>query len=249
MKVAKYREKLPQGFVYWGSDLDFDRPSLSSAEHVGTVTKIMNACRNSIVEEDRSIYISTEAFSEILRIRSKYKLKQIISNIDDDDKLNSGVLVNNKCEFIAFGEVFKLIIKEHFEATDNKRRMYLEVSEKVLLSLRDCESLKLLAFKNDMNYKDELKKLKSKRIRLYKINEDELTGELLDKKGSEFHHIRSKASYPKLALKIDNGVIVNKEVHKIITKEGAENEEQLEKLCIKMGWKTSWIFKFKSIFL
>ena len=88
--------------------------------------------------------------------------------------------------------------------------------------------------------------MKSKRIKKYFIQKDELTGESLISNTAEFSHIRSVALHSDLQLEIENGLIVNKETHEIITKENVQNEDDLYSLCIKNNWDTSWHYYYKN---
>lgn len=246
-KIVKFREELPRGYIYWGEDLVFERPQLGLGEYKGTVTRIMNSCKKCIVEDDLSIYIETNALNDILRVNSNNKIKRILADIDDEDKLLEGTVKNNDVDYIVFGEVIKLINRELVEARDESRRMYLKVAEKSLINMRDCDKLVALARKKDTIYDKELKKLKIKRKRFYKIKNDELTGDKLEK-DAHFSHIRSKSSYPKLALDIENGLLVNKATHNKITNLKIEDEEQLEKLCQDEKWRLEWKKKFNEKF-
>lgn len=247
-KIVKFKEVLPKGYIYWGEDLVFERPKLGLGEYKGTVTRIMNACQNCIVEEDLSIYVSTNSLREILRINASNKINRILADISDDDKLGDGTIKSSQVDYIVFGEVLKLINRELIETRDQSRRLYLKVAEKSLINMRDCDKLVVLAGQKDIIYNKELKNLKGKRKRTYKIKIDELTGEKLQK-DSHFSHIRSKASYPKLALDIENGLLVNKEIHNIITNLQIEDEDQLEELCKKERWSLEWKKKFDSRFI
>ena len=46
--------------------------------------------------------------------------------------------------------------------------------------------------------------------------------------------------YKHLSDQIENGLIVNKETHKIITERGINEENELKLLCEEMGWDTNW---------
>jgi len=91
--------------------------------------------------------------------------------------------------------------------------------------------------------------LKKRRIKTYKIKFDELTGLPLDTKNSDFSHIRSFSLFPGLADNINNGLIVNKNTHKIITEKNINDEEELYDLCIEMNWQTNWYDEFKENFI
>ena len=85
-------------------------------------------------------------------------------------------------------------------------------------------------------------------MKKYPTNVDELTGKKLDYQRSEFSHIRSVAVYPDLQLEIENGLIVNKETHDIITKENVQNEDDLYSLCIKNNWNINWYDYYRKFY-
>ncbi|WP_297632285.1 hypothetical protein [uncultured Clostridium sp.] len=238
-KIVKDKRELPQGIAYTGDELNFKRPEIGEGEHKGTVTRIVNACKDCIIEANTStVFISEDSLGEILRLRAEDKIRIILSNINEDDKYENS-------KYILLGECLKLINKEMNEARSESKRKYLRVSEQALINIRDCDQLRVMNGKIDENYLKDLKKLKKTRIRVYKIREDELTGESLIKRKAEFSHIRSKASYPALALDIENGLIVNKETHDKITEENVENEEKLKSLCEREKWNVEWYEKYK----
>ena len=72
------------------------------------------------------------------------------------------------------------------------------------------------------------------------IKNDELTNEPLKVRSAEFSHIRSVAMYKFISDSIDNGLIVNKETHKIITAEGVNDENELLNLCQNRNWSVDW---------
>ena len=96
---------------------------------------------------------------------------------------------------------------------------------------------------------DKKNKLKARRIKKYKIVIDELTGFSLKIRTAEFSHIRSVAIYPELQLELDNGLIVNKKTHEIITEKGIQNEDDLYNLCLEKSWNTKWYNYYKQIFI
>ncbi|MGL4874069.1 MAG: hypothetical protein ACRC30_05400 [Clostridium sp.] len=244
--LVKYRRKLPVGFRYIGEDIEFERPVLNEGEAKGTVTQIMNACKDSIIDGNSAIYISQEAVGKLLRTNSKNKIRKVLSEIEEEDKLDKERNIE-EIDFIIMGEILKLINKEIAEVMSDRKRLYLRISEKALINMRDSQKVRNLLLENDRRHKNELKSLKGKRMKTYAIKKDELTGMKL-KWGAEFSHIRAKSAYPNLALDIRNGLVVNREIHRIITRERVENEDELLKLCLKMKWDRSWYEKFKNSF-
>ena len=187
----------------------------------------------------------------MLRCNAQVHLKNIISNIEDDEfHIIKKTTIDGKIidvRYISIGELLRLINKEIEISKDYKKRIYLRKSEEALRNLRDCDKLELKRIEKESNYDKELKKLKKKRIKKYKLKKDELTGDTL-RKDAEFSHIRSKASYPNLALDINNGLVVNKKTHDEITRMNIEDEDSLLKLCNKNEWSTEWYKKYINIY-
>ena len=144
--------------------------------------------------------------------------------------------------------IIKIIDKFIQGEATGKRTIYLRFSEAIYKAIRDTPEAQVLRTKYQITLKEERKKLKNKRIKKYKIKKDELTDNALIKHRAEFSHIRSFAIFKDIADDIENGLIVNKSTHEIITKEGINDEDELLILCKEKGWKTDWYNKFKCYF-
>lgn len=116
------------------------------------------------------------------------------------------------------------------------------------LAIRDSDTACFLRAEYYESLKNCVKKLKKLRIKKFNITHDELTGEILKKRTSEFSHIRSCSIYPHFMDNIFNGHIVNKEIHEIITDRSINDENQLYDLCVKMNWKTNWYDEYIQYF-
>ena len=115
--------------------------------------------------------------------------------------------------------------------------------------IRDSDKAEVMRARYYEDLIDKKNKLKAQRIKKYKINIDELTGANLKTQTAEFSHIRSVAIYPDLQLELDNGLIVNKKTHEIITEKGIQNEDDLYTLCLAKGWNTKWYNFYKQTFI
>ena len=116
------------------------------------------------------------------------------------------------------------------------------------MAIRDCDSAEVLRTRYNEKLEDARKNLKHKRIKKYNIEYDELTGERLIKKTAEFSHIRSFAIYTEVGADIENGLIVNKETHKIITSNSTCDEVELYNLCLDEGWNIDWYNRYKNYY-
>ena len=208
-------------------------------------TRIRNAYREAGFIDDRGrLWFKNSRIADIIRTTSG-NAQYVISNEIPD---NSKIFVNGEM-YIKGYEVKRLIDKEIQETGMGKKKQYLLYSEKIFNAIRDCDTAENLRNAYEMELKAGKKKLKSKRIRKYKILHDELTGKELIKKTSEFSHIRSYSIFKDIGDDIENGLIVNKEIHDMITKYGIMDEEDLLRLCEEKGWSTEWYNSFKECFV
>ncbi|MGL4737245.1 MAG: hypothetical protein ACRCW2_07270 [Cellulosilyticaceae bacterium] len=218
-------------------------PEAHPAQAKRTVTEIQNAWEKAMHIDERSgmLYISADKIHSILRVGSKANAQYIVQTIPNEVKQEIEGQV-----YIAAYEVMKLLEKRILEVGSTTRQN-LVYCQRVYHTIRDLPEIELLQQKcRDMRRKI-VKELKAKRIKKYKIKYDELTGEPLNKKTSEFSHIRSQFVYVALSTNIQNGLIVNKEVHDRITQNDIHDEGELYALCEKMGWNLSWYEPFVKI--
>ncbi|WP_330924888.1 hypothetical protein [Candidatus Sororendozoicomonas aggregata] len=112
-------------------------------------------------------------------------------------------------------------------------------------SVRDSECAEVIRLKYSEHIMVLKRELKRTRIKEFNIISDELTGIKLMVATSEFHHIRRQSVYPYLVNMIWNGLIVNKETHKIITANNINDEYDLRDLCDEMGWSKRWFSDYE----
>lgn len=224
-------------------DMNFEIPDRPENTHKGTCTRVKNAWVNfSHMDDDGIIWVDAERLSDILRT-SKAIAKHTIVNIDDKNILRSGKKI-----YIRAYEIRNIIDKFIQNEKTCKRKDYLKYSEKIYMAIRDCDTAEVLRTRHNESLEDGRKRLKYKRIKKYNINSDELTGEELIKKTAEFSHIRSFAIYTEIGMDIENGLIVNKETHKIITNKCVCDEIELYNLCLTKGWSINWYNKYKNYY-
>jgi len=239
--ATKNNEIVP--YAHPASSFSYNIPSSKEGQHKNTITSITNAWSNSAYFDDSGkAWVDTENLHSILRT-NKSNARYIVARISDEDKIDS----NNKT-FIRGYEIRMQIDKLIQECGAGTRGEYLRYSEENYTSIRDSDRGKILRSESENRLVEARKKLKKKRMKGYKIKKDELTGGTLDIKNSDFSHIRSYSLYPHLADNLDNGLIVNKSTHKIITEENINDEDELYDLCNKNGWTTKWYNKFKKMF-
>lgn len=217
----------------------FNIPSPKDFMASRTVKAIENAWMDcAILDNVGQLWIDKEKVHSILRT-NKANARYLISKINECEKL----CLQSK-EYIKGTEIGKIIDSEIQRSNTIKREEYLKYSEEFYKSIRDCDRAKTIRKEFSERLNDNRKKLKRLRIKKHNINKDELTNEVLKAKTAEFSHIRSVAVFPYLATDIENGLIVNKVTHKIITKEGINDEDELLELCFKLKWNTKWYEEF-----
>ena len=54
--------------------------------------------------------------------------------------------------------------------------------------------------------------------------------------------------YIELAGEVENGLVVNKNTHRIITQKDIKDEDELVDLCVKENWNTDWYERYLNYF-
>lgn len=228
--VLEYKYDEPE------ADLNFCSPKV--------VTEIRNAWNNTAyLDEFGMVWINVQRLHSILRT-TKNNIRYIVEMIPEKDK----VLGSDGNTYIKGSEFIKLIDEEIQTRDSRTRGHYLRLSQNFYFAIRDMDKAKLLRANYSNYLTDARKDLKKKRIKKYKIKNDELTGDKLITKTCEFSHIRSFSLFPKISDQIENGLIVNKDTHSIITEKGISTEDELFDLCVEMKWNIDWYDKYKDVF-
>lgn len=234
-------EKESKKLIVYGSDnFTFLEPKIKSdMAKKKVITEISNAWKNCITLDEKGwLWVEKEKLHSILRT-NRANVNHILMRIEDKYKMISG----NKTYIRGF-QILALIAQQSEENATGTKSVYLDVSKQYYDAINSCDKVKLLRLEYDKVLSATRKTLKKKRKSRYKIKEDELTGEKL-RYHSEFSHIRSVALYGQLADSIENGLIVNRETHALITAEGINNEEELKLLCEEKRWSLQWYDKYK----
>ncbi|MCY7007041.1 hypothetical protein OCK72_00080 [Fusobacterium simiae] len=201
-------------------------------------TAIQNAwLKGANLDKHGIIWINNKYLHTLLRV-NKTLVKYYLAMINKSDS-----------EYITGAEFISLLSIIFDSATTFRRRDYIRYSEKLYILIRDSDKAEVMRAKYNEDIIEKRNKLKTKRIKKYRIVNDELTGSNLKVQTAEFSHIRSVALYPDLQLELDNGLIVNKKTHEIITEKGIQNENELYGLCLEKGWNTKWYYFYKQTFI
>lgn len=218
---------------------DFSNPYMKQK----TMNEIKNSW-NKIASLDNfgRVWVAAKGIHVLLRTTPDYA-KYYIGGIRDEYKFEV------KDDVLIKGEVIYSLLDRCIQsAGQSSRENYLRYSEMFYRAIRDCDYAKNIRNEFNCFINNEKPKLKKRRIIQYLIKYDELTNEKLNINKCEFSHIRSAALYPVIATYIENGLIVNKSTHQLITSEGIGDEIQLYTLCIEKRWNTDWYDHFTKCF-
>ncbi len=207
-----------------------------------TKVAIVNAWEQcSVLNYDGKVWLLSEKIHILLRT-NKANANYIIADILDENKYLNG----NK--LYIRGTVISKILDESIQnAGSLQRENYIRFSELFYHAIRNCSRARELRAEFYEYLKTIIGSLKQKRIKMFNIVKDELTGEFLHKQTSEFSHIRSVSLFPQLASLVENGLIVNKNTHKEITNFKINDEDELLELCKSKNWSTLWYSNYKLI--
>lgn len=244
--MSKYKDDNCKSLVPFKNhviDMNLNLPDVPKDSDKGTCTKVRNAWVNfTHIDDEGIVWVDIERVEAILRT-TKAIAKRQVGNVDDKDILRYGKKI-----YIRAYKITNIIDRFIQEEKISRRKEYLKYSEQIYRAIRDCDAAEVIRSKYISNIEEDRKKLKKKRIKEYNIKFDELTGNKLIRKTAEFSHIRSFAIFREISTDIENGLIVNKETHKIITKKGINDEVELYYLCQERNWNTDWYKKYKNYF-
>ncbi|HEY9828807.1 MAG TPA: hypothetical protein V6D19_25590 [Stenomitos sp.] len=140
------------------------------------------------------------------------------------------------CEVIKF-------IYDRLSSTRLQQRDGLGLSKDIFDNILNDPDVQLIALNANLSIEQAKRKLRKERIKLFKITKDELTNSPLNR--CEFSHISSVKSYPELSDQMWNGLIVNKDTHKIITDNDITNGHDLHDFCCDRNWSIDWYSVWK----
>jgi hypothetical protein len=227
-------------FRYAASDLKIEFEELSKDNlNLKAMKTIYNAWGKAAkIDKIGRLWVDQEEIHNILRT-SKANVRDIGLAIKPEYKTQQ-----EEKTYIKGSEVCRLLndVIQHTGSTWS-RREYARFSEELYKTIRDSTQAESLRFQYWETVNTVKKKLKQTRIKRLKIVEDELTNLPL-KKNSEFSHIRKASIHVVIADQYWNGLIVNKDIHEIITLRGVNDEDQLLDLCHENNWNTEWFEVF-----
>lgn len=201
----------------------------------GTITKIHNALvKGGGVDLTGCIWININDLPTLWRTTSK-RTEVILEQVDRSEIQE----INNESYLYGPEAVKRLYLEKNLPGASISRRKYLAIALDMYRQLDESDAVENRRNEFQNALVEAKASLKGERQKLVHTDVDELTGAPL-KVDAQFSHIRAFHVYPGLGLKRHNGLIVNPETHKVITKENVVNEKELLKLCIRKGWNTDW---------
>lgn len=238
-KSPKY-ELMP--FKCASKDLNIEEPEVSKSLSRRTVKAISNAwLQTSFIDDKGNIWVCESDLHTILRT-TKGNAKYYAQLIDECDKK----YVDQS--YIRGYAINKLLNQLYEDKGAGKTGEYLKLSSQYYGQILQSDSAQVIRQQYLESLATMKRSLKKKRIKKYALKYDELTGEILNLKTCEFSHIRSCAIYPQYSDNIENGLIVNKDTHQLITHHEINDEDQLLQLCSIKKWNLDWYERFMNIF-
>lgn len=201
----------------------------------GTITKIINAWHlGGLIDGSGNIWLNARYLPQVIRTVG-WIAKRYTMNSKDRDRIEL-----DGETYLRGSRVAYLLTESIMNFRVFSRRDYAEISEGLFHDVRDSSEAKLRQVKFVQQLDATRRKLKRERIKIHRVVNDELTGETLDQRKSEFSHIRAASFYLELSDKVWNGLIVNKETHSLITDRNVADERELLTLCREFGWNRKW---------
>ncbi|SDS57844.1 hypothetical protein SAMN05216271_2230 [Halopseudomonas sabulinigri] len=223
------------------NELDLVLNAASEVLNAGHITAIVNAffvntkiCVNGIP------YLKVSGLSTILRTGNSGAERPLIYQGIPGIISASEIVEIDGVEHIS-GPTLRGLIDTRISLTAGRTRQYLMIamqSYERILNLSQVRDLKDL-FLEDIRNNRPL--LKTQRIAEYNITSCEFTGIPFNNRAEvEFAHIESVVTNPMLALDINNGVIIQREIHQELTRRGIHGYEGMYKYCQEHSYSTRW---------
>lgn len=225
---------------FLATQLNVQLPEPPAEFNHSTAVSIYNAwMQTSMVDNHGMIWVLPTRLGEILRT-SKSCANAIVANTRREHRRSSA-----EGTYLRYSEVNRILSDIIQSAGSLKRERYAGYSESIGRLIRDSEKAVLQRALSYEIARQSKKKLKSMRLQILAVLNDELTNKPLIKT-CEFSHIRSCAVYPQLSTTLWNGLIVNKTTHQLITDRQIYDEDRLLRLCREQNWNTKWYSAFKA---
>lgn len=207
----------------------------------GETTKILNAfLAGTRIRVNGMPYLKVKELAQILRT-GNYGAHRILVYNGIPQVVNAAVLVEIEGEEYISGPSMLALVEARISFTSGKTKQYLNLVKEMYDRIKNSEYVRDLkeVFLQAINEKRS--SLKAARINKYSITQCEFSGLLFgDASKVEFAHIESVVTNPNLALDIDNGVIILKDIHSQLTKLGIHDSTGMYNFCRGKNYSTSW---------
>ncbi|WP_421347558.1 hypothetical protein [Aeromonas veronii] len=210
-------------------------PEVDESLTATTITSIINAWNtHTAIDSYGRPWINAEGVHVVLRT-SRANAKYLIAGLQDDQKT-----IHANALYVKGESICGLLDRTITQARRLDREKYIRYSQLLYIAIRDCSRARELRAEHYEYINKAVKTLKRDRASSFNIENDELTGDALIYATAEFSHIRSVSIYPMQASHVENGLVINKSTHNIITQNGINDETELLYLCHTNGWSTTW---------
>lgn len=223
-------------------DLLFKHREYDETYNQKVVNQIRKAWKEgSGADQYGRIWVDARFLHTILRTTKNNADKKARTAPQEDKRTIDG------CLYIRGSRILEMMDRDRETATTAKKAANLGVSIDTYISMQESGDVEKIRTISRENLKQERSKLKKKRWAILEARGalfDELTGKPLVKRTCQFSHIRSYSLYPEVGTEVENGLLVNKETHSIITQNNVDNEQELKTLCEDKNWSLEWYEPF-----
>lgn len=232
---------LPLNELTQRNELDLVLKVASRVLNEGHITAIVNAffintkiCINGIP------YLKVNGLSTILRTGNSGSERPLIYQGMPGVISAAEIVEIQGVEHIS-GPTLRGLIDTRLSQATGKTKQYLLIamaSYERILNLSQVRDLKEV-FLDDIRNNRPL--LKTQRIAEYNITTCEFSEvTFVNRLDVEFAHIESVVSNPMLALNVNNGVIILKSIHQVLTRRGIHGYEGMYNFCLENNYLTDW---------
>jgi hypothetical protein len=227
------------------SELQIQLPDGSRLLNSAALSGIRNAWHyGTIIDNAGHIWVRGDKLHTILRT-TQQQARAFVGDVEKQYKHTFTIKegdeqIQRQC--ILGAEIARALDEIIQSPGSARQRKYGQYSWELYTIIRDAPEVSEIVHLHLEHVNSQLSTLKQRRITLFNLNQDELTGYTLyaEPRRSHFSHIRAKRMYPHLALEVWNGLIVNDDTHKTITEAEVFDEEGLLEVCRERSWSTSW---------
>lgn len=225
-------------------DIRSTRQAILNQLNSGNITGILNAfLSNTLVTEFGFVYFKVKGLNNILRtsvsgLERAYVYQGVPGQISPSE-----IISFNGDDYISRYELIKLIEYRLDNVPSAKTKLYLEIVKDIynrVVTYPDFANLKNAFIEK---VQEKRSSLKAARMAEYNITNCEFTNAIINRDNImeyEFAHLDAVAHNPFIALNIDNGVIIHKDIHKDMTKKGLNTAQDIYNYCIEHRYFVYW---------